>query len=102
MSTTTITLPGQITITIEALGLDFQPECEHQYHGRGDKRHEGPAAWMQRGICPSCGENLDALVCDRWRQTVSTWARTNYMRATCPACLQSFPVNDVNFSFTRI
>jgi hypothetical protein len=85
------------TTTIDS--LDFEPQCEHKYHGTNDKRHAGPAAWYQRGTCPKCGEDLDALVCDRWRQTVSTWARTNYMRATCPACLKSFKVNGTDLRF---
>lgn len=88
------------TTTIEA--LDFTPGCEHKHHDGDTLRHYGPAEWFQRGTCPTCEDNLNALVCDRWRQTVSTWARTNYMKATCPACHNSFLVAESNLTFTKI
>lgn len=88
------------TTTIQ--GLDFEPGCEHKHHQGDTKRHGGPAEWYQFGACRLCGADFNALVCDQWRKTFSTWARTTYMRATCPTCQKSFLANDCDIRFTRI
>ena len=56
------------TSTIEL--LDFVPElpCEAKAHGTGHTDCREGARWVQRSVCPACGQRDTLLVCERKRQ----------------------------------
>lgn len=90
--------PDLDLLTFEEVLTDVPPACESVHHGTGHHlaaKHDGPAAWVQIGIC----KHTTGYRCDKYVQIQLTEAARadEHKRWGCDLCRNSQPVYNYTF-----